>query len=275
MTRPTRAAALALATLWLVLPLLPLLVWAGAERWSYPDLLPRAWGLEGWRDAASEGLPAALLRSLALGLTVAAVATPLGVMTGRVLGWRLTRYPRLVVGLLLVPLVLPPFAVAMGLDVVLIRIGLPELVSVVLLLAGVAIPYAAYTTATGFARTSPELEAQARALGATSRQARLRVVLPAVRGSIVVAALLAFLVGWSDYVVTLLVGGGQLVTAPVLLGSAASGSGNDAMVAAMALATLLPPVLMVTAVLGLRRRDRSSITSTALADLMPAEERMR
>ncbi len=274
MRRPTYAASVSVALLWLVVPLLPVLVWAGAERWSFPDPLPRAWGPAGWRDATSAGLPMALIRSTALGLAVAAVATPLGVMTGRVLGWRLTRRPRLVVGLLLVPLVLPPFAVAMGLDVVLIRVGLPELVSVVLLLAVVAIPYTAYTSATGFARTSPQLEAQARALGATTRQARVRVVLPAMRGSIVVAALLAFLVGWSDYVVTLLVGGGQVVTAPVLLGSAASASGNDAMVAAIALATLLPPVLLVTAVVGLRRRDRSVSTATTV-DPMPARERVR
>lgn len=249
-----RWVLLALALMWLVVPLLPVLVWAGADRWAFPDVLPEAWGTRGWREASAAGLTGALLRSLALGVAVAAVATPLGLMIGRVLGWRLTRRPRLVVGLLLVPLVLPPFAVAMGLDVILIRIGLPELVSVVLLLAVVAIPYTAYTSATGFARTSPRLEEQARALGATARQARMRVVLPAVRGSVLVAALLAFLVGWSDYVVTLLVGGGQVVTAPVLLGSAASGSGNDAMVAAMALATLLPPVLLVTVAAGLRHR---------------------
>lgn len=276
MRRTFRVAGLVLALLWLVVPLTPVLVWAGAERWSFPDLLPRSWGMSGWRDAVSTGLAQALLRSLALGVAVAAVATPLGVMTGRVLGWRLTRYPRLVVGLLLVPLVLPPFAVAMGLDVILIRVGLPELVSVVLLLAVVAIPYTAYTSATGFARTSPELEAQARALGATPRQATLRVVLPAVRGSILVAALLAFLVGWSDYVVTLLVGGGQLVTAPVLLGAAASGSGNDSMVAAMALATLLPPVILVTLAAAFRMRGGGH-TSAAdrLSETMPEQERMR
>lgn len=276
MRRFVQASGLVLALLWLVVPLAPVLVWAGAERWSFPDLLPRAWGVSGWTEAASSGLPLALLRSLALGLAVAAVATPLGVMTGRVLGWRLTKRPRLVVAWLLVPLVLPPFAVAMGLDVVLIRLGLPELVSVVLLLAVVAIPYTAYTSATAFARTSPELEAQARALGATPRQARLRVVLPAVRGSILVAALLAFLVGWSDYVVTLLVGGGQLVTAPVLLGAAASGSGNDSMVAAMAMATLLPPVVLVTLAGALRIRGSGHSSATdRLRETMPEQERMR
>jgi putative spermidine/putrescine transport system permease protein len=269
-------AGLVLALLWLLVPLSPVLVWAGAERWSFPDVLPRAWGVSGWRDAAAAGLPAALLRSSLLGLAVAAVATPLGVMTGRVLGWRLTRHPRLVVGLLLVPLVLPPFAVAMGLDVVLIRVGLPGVVSVVLLLAVVAVPYTAYTSAAGFARASPQLEAQARALGATPRQATLRVVLPAVRGSILVAALLAFLVGWSDYVVTLLVGGGQLVTAPVLLGAAASGSGNEAMVAVTALATLVPPVVLVTLVAAVRIRGGGRPSAAdRVPETMPEQERLR
>ncbi|WP_418276614.1 ABC transporter permease [Isoptericola jiangsuensis] len=246
MRRPVQVVGAVLALLWLVVPMVPMLVWAGAERWSFPDLLPGRWGVSAWREAASAGLPLALLRSFVLGLAVAAVATPLGVMAGRALGWRLTRRPRLVVTALLVPLALPPFAVAMGLDVVLIRIGLPGTVSVVLLLAVVAVPYTAYTSATAFARTSPELEAQAQALGATPGQARRRVVLPAVRGSVLVGALLSFLVGWSDYVVTLLVGGGRLVTAPVLLGAAASGSGNDPMVAVTALATFLPPVVLVS-----------------------------
>ena len=245
------------AVAWLVLPLVPVLLWVAADRWSFPAALPQAWGTSGWRDALEAGLPGALLRSLGLGLAVAVVATPLGLMAGRVLGWRLSRRPRLLVGVLLVPLVLPPFAVSMGLDVVVLRIGLPGLVSVVLLLAVVAVPYTAYVSATGYARTPPQLEEQARALGASGRQARLRVVLPAMRRSVLVAALLAFLVGWSDYVVTLLVGGGQLVTAPVLLGAAASGTGNEAGVAVMALATVVPPVLLVAAA-GVRRRGRAA-----------------
>lgn len=268
---PARQVTVGVAVLWLALPLLPLLLWAGADNWSFPAVLPDEWGVRGWREAAAAGLPGAMLRSLGLGIAVAAIATPVGLVIGRELGWRRTRHPRLVVGLLLVPLVLPPFAIAMGLDILLIRVGMPEVVSVVLLLAVVATPYTAYTAATGFARVSPELEHQARALGASLRQARTRVVLPAIRGSALVAALLAFLVGWSDYVVTLLVGGGQFVTAPVLLGATASGSGNDAAVAATALATLLPPVLLVTAAAGFRGRREHP--NRCEPDLPPTEER--
>ncbi|WP_370288218.1 ABC transporter permease [Nocardioides sp.] len=235
----------ALALAWLLVPLLPVLVWAAAERWPFPDVLPSAWGLVGWREAVDAGLPAALLRSAGLGLAVAALATPLGLMLGRVLGWGLVRRRGLLVTVLLLPLVLPAFAVAMGLDVVVLRVGVPDRLAVVLVLATMALPYTALTTAAGFARTSPDLAAQARALGATPGRARRQVVLPALRGSIVVAALLAFLVGWSDYVVTVLIGGGQLVTAPVLLGSAAAGSGNEPVTAALAVATLVPPVVLV------------------------------
>ena len=115
-------------------------------------------------------------------------------------------------------MLLPPFAVSMGLDVVLLRLAGARPVAVVLVLVVLALPYCAYTVAGAYAALDPRLEEQARALGATPRQARRRATLPAVRSSLVVAAVLAFLVGWSDYVVTLLLGGGQLVTAPVLLG---------------------------------------------------------
>lgn len=268
----TAAAAL----VWLLIPLAPVLLWAGADTWAFPGVLPQQWGLRGWRDAGGAGIADALARSLLLGLAVAGLATPLGAMTGRVLGWRLTRHPRLVVVALLVPLLLPPFAVSMGLDVVLIRVGLPELVSVVLVLVVLALPYTAYTCATGYARCSPSLEDQARALGATPRQARRRVTLPAVRQSVVVAGLLAFLVGWSDYVVTLLLGGGQLVTAPVLLGATASGTGNEPVVAAMAVATVIPPVAVVTALAGaqtLRSWRRRANSAPAHPD-MPTAERI-
>lgn len=258
MRRVVVLVAGALAVLWLTLPLTPVLLWAGAERWAFPSAWPQQWGLRGWRDAEAAGMSAALGRSLLLGLTVAALATPLGAMVGRVLGWRLARRPRWIVLALLVPLLLPPFAVSMGLDVVVIRLGVPSLVAVVAVLVVLALPYTAYTCAAGYARSSPRLEEQARALGATRRQARLRVALPGVRSSLVVAALLAFLVGWGDYVVTLLLGGGQLVTAPVLLGAAASGSGNEPAVAALAVATVVPPVLLVIALAAGRARSARS-----------------
>lgn len=248
-----RRSGAPLALTWLLAPLLPVAVWAVSSRWSGGSLLPQELGLDGWSSAAAAGLLPAALRSTLLGLAVAAVATPLGAWAGRVLGWRLTRFPRLLVAVLVLPVLLPPLAVAMGLDVVVLRIGVPGPVAVLAVLSVLALPYTAFTAAAGYARIGPGPEEQARTLGADARQARRLVTWPALRRSLAVAALLAFLVGWSDYVVTLLLGGGQLVTLPLLLGSSASGAGNEPTTSALAVVAASPGLVLL-AVAGLAAR---------------------
>ncbi len=248
-----------LAVVWLATPLAPLVLWAFAAQWSVPASWPQEWGLRGWREALGSGLGPAAVRSLALGLLVAAVATPLGAMAGRALGWRELRRPRVAAAILLAPVVLPPFAVSMGLDVVILRLGVPDLLAVLVVLSAFALPYTAYTMRAAYRGIDAGLEDQARVLGATPRQARRRATLPAVRAGLVVSAGLAFLVGWSDYVVTLLVGGGQLVTVPVLLGSTAAGTGRESAVAVMSLASVVPPLLALLVVRLLARRESGAL----------------
>jgi putative spermidine/putrescine transport system permease protein len=62
--------------------------------------------------------------------------------------------------------------------------------------------------------------------------------------SLVVAVLFAFLISWSQYLLTLLIGGGQIITLPILLFSTASG-GNPSSIAALSLLFIAPPVLII------------------------------
>ena len=59
-----------------------------------------------------------------------------------------------------------------------------------------------------------------------------------------VAGLFAFLVSWSQYVLTLLIGGGQVVTLPVLLFSSVPG-GDSASIAAQSLLFVGPGLLIL------------------------------
>lgn len=276
MTRRTAVlAATAAALLWLLVPLVPVLVWALTDRWSGRAALPQDLGTSGWRGALDAGLAPALARSLLLGTTVALLATPLGALGGRLLGWGLVRRPRLVLGAVLLPVLLPPLAVAMGLDVVSLRLHVPGTLAVVVVLTVLALPYTTLTAAAGFSRLGPEPEEQARTLGASPRQARWLVTWPALRRSLGVAAALAFLVGWGDYVVTLLLGGGQLVTVPVLLASTAAGSGNEPTTAVLALVAASPAVLVLAGAgvllrLGRGRRRRPVAAPAASATGVPA-----
>lgn len=236
-------AAVVVAVLWFVTPLVPIVVWAVADRWTYPGVLPQEFGFRGWSTVTSSGTVRAAATSALLGIAVAIAATGLGAAAGRALGWHLTRRPVLVALLLLSPVALPPFAIAMGLSAVVLRARVPELVAAVVILTVFALPYTSYVLASRYATIEPEAEDQARLLGATRRQAFLHVTLPALRPAMTAAAFLAFLVGWTDYVVTLVIGGGQVVTLPMLIGSAASGSGNEPTVAALSLVSVVPPLL--------------------------------
>jgi hypothetical protein len=89
-----------------------------------------------------------------------------------------------------------------------------------------------------FAERTGDLEEAARTLGATPWQTFLHVTLPGVA----VAGLFAFLISWGQYILTVLIGGGNVVTLPMLLFSAASG--NDPIItSALALVFALPAVL--------------------------------
>ena len=248
-----------LLALWFALPLLPPAMWAVVDRWPGTQPWPGQWGLQGWREAWDAGVLPALGRSAVLGLVVALLATPIGALAGRALGWQRGRHLGIPAALLLAPVALPPFALAMGLDVVLLRLGIPQLVAVVALLTTFALPYTTYVLRVGYAATDPLLEDQARMLGAGRWRAIASVTLPALRSSLVAAAALAFLVGWSDYVVTVVIGGGRLITAPVLVASSAAGTGNEPLVAALSVSVVLPllAALILGAVVHRPRRARA------------------
>lgn len=240
-----RVPVRAVLALWFVLPLVPLALWAVADRWSFPAVLPQEWGLSGWRSALSQGAGPAFGRSVLLGLAVAALATPAGAMAAR--GLALGRVPMAgaVGAVLLAPVAVPAFAVALGLDVLLLRARVPGTAGVVLLLTVAAIPYTTYAMRVAYGAHDVAYEEQARSLGASTGQVLRAVQLPMLAPALAGAAFLAFLVGWSDYVVTVLVGGGQLVTLPALVGSSAAAIGNEPVVAVLSLSALAPPLALL------------------------------
>ena len=243
----TRGPGVALLVVGVVLPLVPLVVWAVSARWRYPDLLPGQLTLRGVRtvvDPRSEIL-AGLGTSLLIAVVVAALACAIGLPAGRALGLYRFRGRRIVQFLLLAPVIVPGLAVTLGLQVFFVRAGLSESVpGVVLVHLMPTVPYAATLLGAAFANLDPDYERQARALGAGPTRVFLFATLPLLRPALTVAALLTFLISWSEYVLTLLVGGGQVKTLPLLL-FAVIGSSDTTSAAALGLLVVAPPLVLV------------------------------
>lgn len=252
-TRLARRGLGALLVIWLTLPFLPLLIWSVADAWRFPSPLPTDWGLAGLSSALSQGGLAALGSSIGLGLVVAAIATPLGAILGRALAFGWAPMPRTLSAVLFAPILLPPFATALGTNVLLLRAQIPALAGLVLLLVVMAMPYTVFSMRAAYAAHDLGYEEEARTLGATRARVLWRIHLPLVAPALARSAFLAFLLAWSDYIVTVMIGGGQIITLPLITASAASGVGNDAMVAVLSLAAIVPPL----ALLFLLARDRA------------------
>jgi putative spermidine/putrescine transport system permease protein len=229
----------------LLVPLVPLLGWAVSGRWRYPALVPEETSARGLALVLDARVLDALLTSTAIAVSVAVLAAALGFTAGRALGLYAFRGKRLVQFLLLAPAIVPTIAVTLGIQVFFLRYGLADtLAGVVLVHLVPTVPYVSLVMAAAFANLDVDLEDQARMLGAGPLRRALSVTLPAVRPGLVVAAFFAFLISWSEYILTLLVGGGTVRTLPLLL-FAAIGSSDLTAAAALSLVIAVPPLVLV------------------------------
>lgn len=243
---------------WFLLPLIPIALWALTRSWPYPRVLPDQWGLSGFAGALADGAATAFASSLVLGLVTATLATPAGAMAAYALAYGRLRGQRLIALLLLSPVFVPPFVIVMGANAALLRLHVPAPAGIALVLMVTAIPYTTFVMRSALAGYDTGFEDEARTLGARPRSVLLHVRIPMLAGPLAASAFLAFLVGWSDYVITLLIGGGQVVTVPIRVASAASGTGNEAAVAALSVAAAAPPLLLLLVMNVMSRPHRSA-----------------
>jgi putative spermidine/putrescine transport system permease protein len=188
-----------------------------------------------------------LATSTAIAASVAVLSCLIGFPAGRAIGLYRFRGRRLVQFLLLAPVIVPGLAVALGIQVFFIHYGLSDTAfGVVLVQLVPTVPYASTILAGAFANVDIAYERQARALGAGPIRTLAFVTVPLMRSAMLLAALFAFLISWNEYVLTLLVGGGQVKTLPLLL-FAAIGSSDTTAAAALALVVVLPPLLLIVA----------------------------
>lgn len=241
-----RVAVLAIVAA-VLLPLVPLAIWSVGQRWFFPDVLPSEWSLRAWAYVASprtQVVPA-LWDSTVIALGVTALSLLVGLPAGRALGLHRFRGKTLVEFLLLAPILVPTIAVAMGIHIAFIRYGLADSHLGVALVHLVPVtPYVVLVLASVFANYPIEYEEQARTLGASPWQTFWHVTRPAIWPGIVVGGLFAFIISWSQYLLTLLIGGGQIVTLPLLLFTFAN-SGDNPITAALSVVFIGPALLVL------------------------------
>jgi len=229
-----------------LLPFLVLILWSFSTRWFYPQVLPAQWGLRAWQyvfGTAGSQIISGLIQSMLVALATAVISLLVGMPAGRALGLYNFRGKDAISVILMLPVIVPPLCVAMGLQLWFLKLGLTEsFAGVILVHLTFCLPYSVFVMWGVFSNYNPEYEDQARTLGATSWQLMTRVVLPLTFPGIIVAGLFSFLLSWSQYLSTLIIGGGRVTTLPILL-FALMASGDRPVAAAVSIVFVAPAFL--------------------------------
>ncbi|MCG0276463.1 MAG: ABC transporter permease subunit [Thermosediminibacteraceae bacterium] len=204
----------------ILFPIVVLMLWAFAREWPWPHLFPTGFSVRGWIhlfNPTTGALPV-LLYSVMLSSLVAFITVTLSLPAARALAFYDFRGKRALEIFILSPMVIPTTAVAMGIHVNFIRIGLADTFwGVVICHLLPCIPYGIKILTGVFEALGDRIEQQARVLGAGRLKTYLYVTLPLISPGLITASIMAFVVSFSQYFLTFLIGGGRVMTFSMLL----------------------------------------------------------
>ena len=206
--------------LFLLMPLLVVVVWSVTKSWPWPEVIPNSFGLRGWEyflKPSSDNIET-LLFSVVLSSVVTLFTLIITIPAANGLALYNFRGKKLIELLLFAPVIVPSVAVAMGIHLQFIATGLANtFLGVVLIQLIPCIPYSIRILTGVFEIIGGEMELQAKVLGANPFQVMYYVILPMILPGILSAGGMVFIVSFSQYFLTLLIGGGKVVTFSMLM----------------------------------------------------------
>lgn len=204
----------------LIFPLVIILVWSFSKIWPWPDIFPKEFGLRGFKyvfNPSNKSLKI-LGFSIWLSTVVTFITLLISIPAAKALGLYKFKGKNFFKILILAPIIVPTVAVAMGIHVFFIKIGLANtFIGVVLVHLLPAIPYGVRILTNVFEIVGESLEMQARVLGANRLQTFFYVTLPMLIPGLISAGSMVFIVSFSQYFLTFLIGGGRIVTFSMLM----------------------------------------------------------
>jgi spermidine/putrescine transport system permease protein len=165
------------------------------------------WFAEMWAD---ENLRAAAKNSLIIAISVATISTILGILAARASVRYAFPGKAPIMGLIMLPLVLPEMIVAMALLVILLSINIPlSLFTVILGQVLICTPFAVVILTSAFQSLDKSLEEAALDLGETQWSTFRLIILPLVMPGIMASLLICFIISFDEYIIAQFLGSGD------------------------------------------------------------------
>lgn len=230
-----------------MLSLAGLVLWSFAGYWHFPDTLPEQFVVMHWQSALVN-IQTPLLNTVLIGFAATLIATLFTLLTLEAEQQQANPLSRFASILIYLPLLIPSIAFLFGL------VWLQEQVNshhaffnVMFSHLIFVIPYVYLSLASGYRRLDSRYAQLASSLGATPAKIFWRIKLPMLMGPICVAFALGLAVSFSQYLPTLLNGGGRIDTITTQAVALASGASRRVSSVYALVQMLLPALAFILA----------------------------
>lgn len=201
-------------------PVVILLLWTFTSRWPWPNLLPEIYSLRAIKEvfAPHAKVLQTLISSILLSSSVAVLSAIIAVMTARALTYYDFVGKKLINFLSIAPILVPGSVFAMGIHVVFIRMSLADtILGVIIVHLVYTLPYSISIMRDLIESIGMKLELQAYVLGASPLKSFIFITLPLLTPGIIASISMAYISSFSQYFLTLLIGGGKVKTISLLM----------------------------------------------------------
>lgn len=204
----------------IIIPIITMVIWTFTERWAWPDLIPQVFSMRAAEGIFrnSKQLVQVFSSSILISVVVALLSVIVGTMTARALVFYEFKGKNIFYFLTILPFMVPATVFAMGIQVSFIKMGLNNTIFGVIIAHLIcSLPYAVRLLMDGTIAVGNRLEEQARVLGASPWKAFFKVTLPVLMPVVLSSFSMAYIVSFSQYFLTLLIGGGQVKTFTIIM----------------------------------------------------------
>lgn len=204
-----------------LVPLAIVVLWAFTNSWPWPDLLPQEFSLRGVEQVFSgrQNMGVQMLAlSIGIAIACAVITTAVAALACRAMCHYRWRGRNAFQFATILPFIVPSTVFAMGVQVVFLQIGLARTVpGVILAHCIVALPYAIIIMMDVTRAAGTHREEAAKTLGASPWQMVRHITIPQLLPGIISSLSMCYIMSFSQYFLTLLVGGGKVQTFVLVL----------------------------------------------------------
>jgi len=182
--------------------------------WVWPDIIPQKLSIKGWQYVLlNSNSVDAIFMSLKIALIVVIINLIVAIPAADAIARYDFKYKNTIEFFLIMPIVIPPIISTMGIHKTFIKMNLTESIwGVVLVHIIPTLPYMIRAIKISFENFGFEWEQQCQMLGASKLNTFINVKMYFLLPGIIAGSSLTVLISFSQYITTILIGGGQIQT---------------------------------------------------------------